>query len=57
MRATRSLYAQLQEKRAELAGLERRQNASFAAWMTQVAGAVGGAAGFLIGRLLRVLGI
>lgn len=56
VRATRSLYEEIKRKSAELSALERRQDASFGAWMAQVASLVGGAAGFVIGRLLRALG-
>lgn len=57
VRATRSLYEELRRRTAELTTLERRTEASFAAWMGQVAKLVGGAAGYLVGRLVRLLGI
>lgn len=57
VRATRSLYQELRNRTAELTSLERRTEASFAAWIGQVAGIVGGAAGYLVGRLVRLLGI
>lgn len=56
VRATQSLYEEIKRKRAELSTLERRRDASFGAWMAQIASLVGGAAGFVIGRLIKWLG-
>jgi hypothetical protein len=56
VRATRSLYEEIKRKRSELSALEHRRDASFATWMAQMASLVGGAAGFVIGRLIKWLG-
>jgi hypothetical protein len=57
VRATRRLYEELKRRTAEVSTLEQKADASFAIWMQQTAHFVGGAAGYLVGRLIRLLGI
>jgi hypothetical protein len=55
IRATRGLYEELARRSAEIAAIKSRSEASFGAWLGQVAQMVGGAAGFLVGKLVKVL--
>ena len=55
VRATQSLYNALRQRREDLADIETKSKSSFGAWMEQVAQVVGGAAGFLIGKLLSII--
>jgi hypothetical protein len=55
VRATRSLYEELILRREELADLRQRNEASFNIWLGTVAKVIGGAAGYLVGRVMRGL--
>jgi hypothetical protein len=54
VRATRSLYEEIVRRRAEIDAIKSRSEASFSAWLGQVAEMVGGAAGFLVGKLIKI---
>lgn len=55
VRATRSLYRELAEQHAELVALRSRSETSFSIFLGQMANMVGGAAGFIVGKLIRIL--
>jgi hypothetical protein len=55
IRATKSLYEEIARRRAEIDTVKTRSEASFSVWLSGIAQAIGGAAGFLAGKLLKLL--
>jgi hypothetical protein len=53
--ATKQVYSELRRREEELRVVAARSDASFEVWMTQIAATIGGAAGYLVGTLIRVL--
>jgi len=49
------LYEEIARRRAEIDAVKSRSEASFSVWLGEIAQLVGGAAGFLVGKLLKLL--